>query len=302
MPLHPKARDALDARVAAGARPVSELTPDEARQQSRRLSAVAGPQDRVARVQDRAIPGPSGEIPIRIYFPHLDATLPVLVMFHGGGWVTGSLETYDVTCREYANAADCIVVSVNYRHGPEHKYPAAAEDAYAATLWVSQNAASFNGDPSRVAVGGSSAGGNLAAVVSMMARDRGAPPLVMQLLIVPVIDYSFDTQSYRDNADGYGLTRAAMQWYWRQYLADEHDGAQPYASPIRAKDLRNLPPAFVITTEYDPLRDEGLAYAARLREAGVPVKEKCYEGMIHIYVGPDSTADAAGALRAAFKT
>lgn len=302
MPLHPEAQAALDARVAAGARPIIELTPDEARQQSLRLTVLAGPGKKVARVQDRAIPGPLGEIPVRIYIPRIDASLPVLVMFHGGGWVTGSLETFDVTCREYANAADCIVVSVNYHHAPEHKYPAAAEDAYAATLWVAQKAASFNGDPSRVAVGGASAGGNLAAVVSQMARDRGAPPLAMQLLIVPVIDYNFDTQSYRDNAEGFGLTRAAMQWYWHHYLANEQDGVQPYASPIRAGDLRNLPPAFVITAEFDPLRDEGRAYAARLREAGVPVREKCYDGMIHIYLGTEPTADAAAELRAAFGT
>ena len=198
------------------------------------------------------------------------------------------------------NAAGCVVASVNYRHAPEHKFPIPAEDAYAATQWIARHAPALGGDPERLAVSGSSSGGNLAAVVAQMARDRGGPSLMYQLLVVPVIDHRFDTPSYRENAEGYGLTTVAMRWYWTHYLRNEGDGNHPYASPLRAERLRGLPPAFVATAELDPLRDEGEAYAARLQAEGTPTVQKRYAGMIHGFLGPDANAEMAEALRKAF--
>jgi acetyl esterase/lipase len=303
MPLHPEAQAAMDARDAAGMRPVEELTPEQARAQSIRF-ALLTPGEPVARVRDIAIPGPQSDIPARLYYPildpqrpTLDAPLPIVVFFHGGGWVVGNLETADATCRQWANALKCLVISVNYRHAPEHKYPAAAEDAYAATRWVTENARELQGSPTRLAVAGFSAGGNLAAVVSLMARDRGAPPIALQVLWAPVIDFDFDTPSYSENAEGYVLTRAGMKWFWDHYLNTPAEGAQPYASPIRAADLSNLPPALVLTAEFDPLRDEGKAYEDKLRAAGVPVKFHCYSGMTHAYLGAQALEDVAQAVR-----
>jgi acetyl esterase len=213
--------------------------------------------------------------------PEAASPLPVLVFFHGGGWVIGDLDTHDGICRMIANRANCGVVSVDYRLAPEHKYPAAAEDAYAALLDVHARAEEFGFDGTRIAVGGDSAGGNLSAVVAQMARDRGGPAVAYQALVYPVCDFSFKTGSYRDNAEGYMLTRDSMRWFWGHYLANDADGIQPYASPLRAESLAGLPPALVITAEFDPLRDEGDAYAARLKEAGVAVKHSPYPGMIH---------------------
>jgi len=202
------------------------------------------------------------------------------------------------------NAADCAVVSVEYRLAPEHKFPAAVEDGYAATKWVAQNASNLGVDAARIAVGGASAGGNVAAVVALMARDRGTPRLVYQLLLYPVTNFAFDTPSYQQNADGYMLTKDAMMWCWSLYLRGEADGHNPYASPLRAQDLHGLPPALVVTAEYDPLRDEGELYAARLREAGVPAVCKRYDGMIHgglpMDMGKQAWQEAAAALRSAF--
>jgi len=302
MPLHASAKAFLDDRAAMGVRPVQELSVEQARAQNIHVALAMGPGEPVARTEDVTIPGPLGQIPIRVYAPVEKGTLPVLVYFHGGGWVVGNLDTVDQFCRMIANAAGCIVVSVNYRHAPEHKFPAAVEDAYAGTCWASQNAQTFRGDPARLAVGGSSAGGNLAAAVALAARDRGGPPLSYQLLIVPVIDSAFDTPSYRENAEGYGLTSEGMRWYWRHYLTTDADGRHPYASPLHAPTLRGLPPAFVATAEFDPLRDEGEAYAARLRNEGVPVTHKRYAGMVHGFLGPEANADIAQALRSAFHT
>lgn len=298
MPLHPQAKELVE-QIAAQP-PLETLTIPQARTRAMEIAIRFGPGEPVANVDDRTVPGPGSEIPVRFYTPEGKGPLPVLVFFHGGGWVVGNLETSDFYCRAVANAARCIVASVNYRHAPEHKFPAAVEDAYAATAWIAANARRFNGDPARVAVGGSSAGSNLAAVVAIMARDKGAPRIAFQVLSVPVVDYDFDSRSYRENADGYGLTRKAMQWFWGHYLKSEADGAHPHASPLRAKDFRNLPPAFVTTAEFDPLRDEGEAYAGKLIAASVKVNYKCYEGMVHMFLGPDSIADLATQLRAAF--
>ena len=300
MPLHPLAKAYLEQRDAMGVRPPNELSVEAAREQGVRVALAIGTGEPVAHVEDRFLPGPNGDIPVRLYTPQGQPRFPVLVYFHGGGWVVGNLETVDVFCRMMTNAAGCVVASVNYRHAPEHKFPIPAEDAYAATQWIARHAPALGGDPERLAVSGSSSGGNLAAVVAQMARDRGTPSLLYQLLIVPVIDCKFDTSSYREHAEGYGLTTVAMRWYWTHYLRNEGDGNHPYASPLRAERLRGLPPAFVATAELDPLRDEGEAYAARLQAEGTPTVQKRYAGMIHGFLGPDANAEMAEALQKAF--
>lgn len=301
MPLNPEARKFLDERIAAGSRPVNELTVEQARDQAIKMSALLGPGQSVAHVQESSIRIDDIEIPIRVYVPSGSGPFPVLVYFHGGGWVVGNLDTSDVQCRALTNAAGCLVISVNYRHAPEHKFPAAANDAYAATRYIASHAAEFNGDARRIAVGGSSAGGNLGAVVALMARDQDGPRLAFQLLMVPVIDHNFDSASYRENAEGYGLTREGMLYYWTHYLLDGKDGKNPYASPIRAEQLTGLPPALVITAEFDPLRDEGIAYAARLKEAGVKVTHIHRAGMIHGFLGAEINEMIAGEMRRVFR-
>lgn len=306
MPLDPQVREML--AQMAGQLP-NELKPvaQTRAEMDRGGAVIGGPPEPVARVEDRRFPGPGGEIPVRIYWPEGDGPLPALVYLHGGGWVLGSIVSTDSPCRTIANRGGCVVISVDYRLAPEHRFPAAAEDTYAAVRRVAENAAALGVDPARIAVGGSSAGGNLAAVASLMARDRGGPPIAYQVLIYPVTDYVFDTPSYHENAEGYMLTRNTMIWYWANYLGDEADGRHPYASPARAESLAGLPPALVITAEYDPLRDEGEAYARRLEEAGVPVTLRRYEGMIHgvlsragvLEGGRRALADLGDALRAA---
>jgi acetyl esterase len=252
-----------------------------------------GEPEPVARVEERSLPGPAGAIRVRIYTPKGSGPFPVLVYFHGGGFVLCSLDSHDGICRSLANAGEAVVVSVDYRLAPEHGFPAAPDDCYAATRWVAQHAALLGGDPSRIAVGGDSAGGNLSAVVSLMARDRGDPALRFQLLIYPVTDCDFGTASYRENAEGYFLTTDMMKWFWRQYLADPAEAAEAYASPLRARNLRDLPPALCITAQYDPLRDEGEAYARRLQEAGVAAVLSRYDGMFHGFFGMSAQLDAA---------
>jgi acetyl esterase len=201
---------------------------------------------------------------------------------HGGGFVAGSAALLETEHRRLSADLQCVLVSVDYRLAPEHKFPAAADDCYAAAQWVMNNASLINGDPDRLAVGGDSAGGNLAAVVALMARDRGGPALVFQLLVYPVTDYyTAGTPSYQENADGYFLTRDDMVWFWNHYLNDQSEAASPYACPLRAPSLAGLPPALVITAEFDPLRDEGEMYAARLGESGAAVELVRYDGMIH---------------------
>lgn len=302
MPLNPQAKQVVEMMAAMGV----ELGGDPVAVRAL-LSSFPRPEgEPVARVEDRTIPGPAGEIPVRIYSP--DATpgtpRPVLAWFHGGGWVIGNLDGADPACRMIANAAGCVVVSVDYRLAPEHKYPAAAEDCLAATDWVSANAGSLGADPTRLAVGGDSAGGNLAAVVTQLAKDMGGPAIKFQLLVYPVTDHGFGTSSYQENAEGYLLTKASMEWFWGHYLNHEGEGAHPKASPLRASDLSGLPPAWVITAEFDPLRDEGEAYAAALRAAGVKVEHKRYDGQIHGFFanaviddGIAAVKDAARALR-----
>jgi acetyl esterase len=308
MALDPQAQAVLEQIAALNLPPRWTLSPEEARRQFEARMALVPPGEPVHDVSDRTIPGPAGEIPVRVYRPRDEVPLPALVYYHGGGWVVGSIASHDPTCRALANAAGCLVISVDYRLAPEHKFPAAAEDAYAAARWVVEHATEMGVDPTRVAVGGDSAGGNLAAVVCLMARERGGPPLAFQLLVYPVTDFRFDTVSYRVNGEGYLLTTRDMEWFWNHYLPDPSAGSHPYASPLRAADLRGLPPALVITAEYDPLRDEGEAYAERLRQAGVPVTLARYEGVFHGFFGMGHLLDKARAavrqsgeaLRAAF--
>jgi acetyl esterase len=310
MPIDPQAQALLDQVAASGLPPFGEMTVDQAREAIMGMRELAGPPESVAKVEDRTVPGPAGEIPVRVYTPEGSGPFPVLVYFHGGGWVIGNIETVDAPLRALTNRVGCVIVSVDYRLAPEHKFPAAADDSYAATRYVAEHAAEFGADPARVAVGGDSAGGNLAAVVAQMARDRGGPPLVFQLLIYPVTQHAYDTASYAENGDGYLLTRAAMVWFWDLYLPDEAAGRDPAASPQRAASLRGLAPAFVITAEFDPLRDEGEAYAARLRDEGVAVDARRYDGMIHGFFQMAGVMDqsrqvlddAAAALRSAFQT
>jgi acetyl esterase len=279
--LDPQARAFLDDLKARGVAPLESLSPEANRASMAADAAAQGPPQSLARIEDRCVSGPGGEIPIRIFVPEEPTPMGVLVYFHGGGWVVGNLDTHQHLCADVANAGKCIVVAVDYRLAPEHKFPAAAEDAFAATQWAMHKPGRFGGDPRRVAVGGDSAGGNLAAAVTLMARDQGAPQPAFQLLVYPILDHDYTTPSYQENAEGYYLTRSTMEWFWDCYLADKEDGKHPYASPLRAGDLGGLPPGLVITAEYDPLRDEGEAYARRLIAAGVPATLSRYDGMIH---------------------
>ena len=235
----------------------------------------------VAKVEDIKIPVDGSEITLRLYTPEGEGPFPVIVFFHGGGWVLGDLEIVDPICRSLANSTECLVVSVDYRLAPEYKFPVGIEDCYAATKWVSENITNYNGDPNRIATCGDSAGGNLAAVIPLMAKDRGGPNIAYQIILYGVTDFSFSTKSYLENGKGFYLETTAMHWFADQYFNHDDEKLNPYASPILAKDLSDLPPALVITCEYDVLRDEGEAYAARLKEAGVPVDLIRYDGQIH---------------------
>ncbi len=280
MPVHAEAQQLLAALEAAGLPPFEHMTVPQAREATKGFIDLQGEPEEIA-TEDRTIPGPAGEIPIRVYTPAGEGPKPVIVYFHGGGWVIGELDTVDNPLRRIANRTGAVVVSVDYRLAPEHVYPAAFDDCYAATAWVAEHAAELGGDPERVAVCGDSAGGNLAAAVAIAARDRQGPRLAAQLLIYPVTDFDFTTESYRQNGEGYLLTKGSMQWFWAHYLGAQDLGKDPYACPARADDLAGLPPAFVATAEFDPLRDEGEAYAANLRIAGVDVTAKRYDGMLH---------------------
>lgn len=280
MPVDPKVAKLLAEAERIDPRPLEALSVAEARARGGSVNAApALAPEPVTEVRELVI-DTLPPIAARLYRPR-SGTLPLFVYLHGGGWVVGSVAISDPFCRALANASGCAVVSVEYRLAPEDRYPAAADDAYAATRWSADRAADLGIDATRIAVGGSSAGGNLAAVVTLMARDRGSPKIALQLLHVPVMDHDFDTPSYRANATGYGLTRKGMQWFWNHYAPDTRLREEPYASPLRAKDLSGLPPAHVVTAECDVLRDEGKAYAARLLAAGVPTTYVEYPGMVH---------------------
>ena len=281
--LDPNVRALLDAIAALGDPPIETLSPAEARRfASASLKPVEGVREPVRSVENMLVPGPECEIPVRVYTPEAEAPRPALVFFHGGGWVICDLDTHDVVCSAIARRAGAVVVAVDYRLAPEHKFPAAVVDCYAATEWVASNAARLGIDPSRISVGGDSAGGNLAAVVCLKSRDEKGPRVAGQALVYPVTDLSaFATSSYGEFADGYQLTRAAMEWFRDCYLSNPGDALNPHASPFLARDLTGLPPALIITAECDPLRDEGEAYAKRLIDAGVSTTCTRYAGMIH---------------------
>jgi len=308
MPLDPQAQNVLDVIAELNLPANHTVSPAEARANAQMRPRAQGPE--VTKVEDRTIPGPGPDIPVRIYTPAGAGPFPILAWFHGGGWVIGDLDSADGTARQLTVGANCVTVSVDYRLAPETKFPGAADDCYAATVWAAQHANHINGDASRLAVGGDSAGGNLAAAVSLMARDRQGPALAFQLLIYPVTDCNFTTASYTNNADGYLLSKASMEWYWNHYLSDPSEASNPYAAPLQATDLSGLPPALVVTAEYDPLCDEGEAYGARLKAAGISTVCTRYDGMIHGFFGMWAALDkgqlaiheASAALRKAFGT
>jgi acetyl esterase len=283
MPINPQVQALLDEFSKQGLPPFDQMSVTQARLVALGFRDLQGEPEAIGEVRDIVVPGPAGSLPVRVYHPSPGKSLPLVVYYHGGGWVIGDLEIVDKPCRALANASQCVVASVNYRLSPETKFPGPAEDCYAATKWLAEHARDIGADSRFVAVAGDSAGGNLAAVVALMARDRGAPKISYQLLIYPVTTTAAGNQfaSYTDNAEGYLLTKASMEWFWDHYLASPDDGKNPYASPLQAASLSGLPPAMVVTAEFDPLRDEGLAYARRLQEAGVKVKTSHYDGMIH---------------------
>jgi acetyl esterase len=271
-------------------------------------AARAAPPHEVHAVEDREIPGPAGPLPVRVYRPNAELMLPILVWLHGGGWVTGSLDTHDHLCRMLCDEADVMVVSVDYRLAPETKFPGAADDCVAAWKWINEHAAELGGDRHRIALGGDSAGGNLAAVVALIAREEGLPIPALQLLVYPVTDHEFDSASMIDNATGYFLLTEQMRWFFDHYASAPQDFADWRMSPLRALELSGLPAAVVITAEYDPLRDQGEAYARRLRDAGVPTQAVRAEGLFHGFFGMhtflpparEAWDTAIAALRAAF--
>jgi acetyl esterase len=295
MPLDPQIQALRESRARSGAAPLYTLSVEEARAADLASIRAAGGSPRpVHEVGDLWFPGPGGDLRVRVYRPSDERPLPALLYYFGGGWTLGSIDTADVLCRTLAEEVGCLVVTVGYRLAPEHPFPAAVEDCYAALRWVDAQAAELGADPDRLAVGGDSAGGNLAAAVTLLARDDGDIALAGQLLVYPNTDQLADDASMRDNTDPWLFNHHSVAWYTRHYLTQPQDAANPLASPLRARDLSGLPPALVITAEYDPLRDQGEAYARRLAEAGVPVELSRYPGMAHGFFAMAGTVDAAG--------
>ncbi len=289
MALDPTIRTLLDMAAASGRPAINSLPPPAARQMMRETRPpVQGPFLDSVVSDDRRIPGPAGEIPVRIYRPRSAAAgskLPLLVYFHGGGWVIGDIETHHTMCQRLCEAGSLVVVSVDYRLAPEHRFPAAVDDCWAATVWAAANATALGAEGSKVAVGGDSAGGNLAAVMALMARDRGGVQVGFQLLLYPAVDALANTGSMAMNADGYLLTREAMVWFYDHYIPDAADRSDWRASPLRARSFAGLPPAMVITAGFDPLLDEGRAYAERLAHDGVTVEHVAFGSLIHGFLG-----------------
>ncbi len=264
-----------------GVPPLHRLSLAEARSTYRDICVPDQPPEESTAVREHTIEGPGGVLGLRTYTPDAAGSRPALVFYHGGGWMLGGLDTHDALCQALAAEAGAVVTAVDYRLAPEHRFPAAVEDCYAATRWVAANAERLGADPGRLVTCGDSAGATLAVAVGMLARDRGAPAIDYQVLAYPPTDHSFDTDSYRENAQGYFLTREDMRRFWGGYLRSEADGRHPYASPLRADRLAGLPRTFVLTCGLDPLRDEGGAFADRLSAAGVPTRHVQYDRMIH---------------------
>jgi acetyl esterase len=296
--LEPEVQLALAMLRLNGHRGLDTMTPADARMETARSARIfAGTRIPMARIDALAIPGPAGPIPARLHVPHRLATtarpLPLVVYFHGGGWVVGGFDTHDTTVRFLADRVQAAVLAIDYRLAPEHRFPAAVEDAFAAFAWAAREAAGIGCDPARVAVAGDSAGGNLAAVVSQLAVAAGGPRPALQLLIYPVTDLSTKHPSYQLFSDGFFLTEAEMDWYRGHYLPDETAAHDPRASPLLAADLHGLPPAVVLTAGFDVLRDEGEAYARRLREAGVRVDLRRNDGQIHGFANATGVSPSA---------
>lgn len=295
MPLDPQAKAFLDKMKDVDMPALEDLTLEQIRTLP---TPITGDVEVVARTRNSTVPGIDGnEIPIRIYWPEgwteSAPPAPAFVVFHGGGWVMGTLDLYDSLARSLSNAGSCVVVSVDYRMAPEHRFPAAAEDCHSVTVFVHENSTALGADPNRIFVGGDSAGGNLAAAVSLMARDRGSVTLAGQVLVYPIADCDFETASYIENAEGFFLTRASMKWFWDQYAPDLSERQNPIASPLRAVSLAGLPPAWVMTAGYDPLRDEGEALASRLAADGVPTHLEKFDGQIHGFLRRTDLYDEA---------
>lgn len=298
-------------QLETGSEPLHTLSVAEARRQQKGALTGGDDVEPVDTVRDMAVPVAEREIPVRVYRPSGTEPHPVVVFFHGGGWVLGDLDTHDTLCRVLTNATNAIVISVEYRLAPENPFPAAVEDCYETVAWVAENVESLGATPEQLAVAGVSSGGNLAAAVTHLANDEDGPEIDYQVLMCPVTDFAFDTESYAENKEGYLLSEADMRWFWRHYLPHPLCGNNPYASPLRACDFSAVPPATVLTAGFDPLRDEGRRYAERLRDAGVPVQYRNYEQMIHGFVsrlnGPtklsrarEALADVGSDLRDAF--
>lgn len=288
--LHPQMATAIEDVRHNGLPEWHAMSVDRARRLENEVFAADG-QPAVNRIRDRTIPGPAGDVPVRIYRPDVKTPAPVLVFYHGGGWVLGTLDSVGSICRRLANRTGCIVVSVDYRLAPEHPFPAAVEDAHAALEWVVENAETFSGDSDSVAVGGSSAGGTLAAVAARRARSSKID-IQHQLLLYPITDYTADANPCEDHETGL-LTRSDVEWFWDHYLTDPADGECPAASPLRAEDHSDLPSATVLTCGFDPLCEEGVAYAERLSAAGVAVEHAHYPGMAHGFLSMADSIDAA---------
>lgn len=305
MPLDPLVQAFLDQLNAQPAPPMWQLTAEQAREMFAALMALAGPKDvPIGKTENISIPGPECEIPARIYSPVAAGSdaQPTLIFFHGGGWVIGDLETHDGLCRLFANEGAFKVITVDYRRAPEHPFPAAVEDAFAAASWIEANAAKLGVDPNRIAVGGDSAGGGLAASVAQMAKAAGAPHIGFQLLMFPVTHIGGQTPSLHDFAKGYFLETETLEWFYRQYAPNEKDRTDPRASPLLAEDLSGLPEAYVMLAGYDPLHDEGLYYAEKLRAAGVQVTVADYPDLVHDFIYMQAVLPQAhGAVSAAAK-
>ena len=295
MPVDPQIQALLD--MGTGVPATNTLSVADARALYEARAALMAAPAEVGVVTERAIPGPGGDLTLRIYRPEGPGPFPILAFFHGSGFVLCSLDTHDGMCRNLCAGAGCIVASVDYRLAPEHKFPAGLDDCLVATRWAAAHAAELSADPARIMLAGDSAGGNMAAVTALRVRDEGGPPLAGQMLLYPVTDYHMPgTPSYVENADGYGLTRDTMEWFWAHYLSDAAEADHPHASPLRAPDLAGLPPAYVMSAEYDPLRDEAERYGERLRAACVPAEITRRPGMNHgflFWVGLVGGADTA---------
>lgn len=295
MPLHPQVQAHLERLAGTNFADLHAFAPEQVRQGMRLMAHRVGACETVASVRDRTISTKVGELPVRIYHPQPNQLRPVIVFFHGGGFVLGDLDTHDGLARALANRCGRVVVSVDYPLAPEHKYPAAINAAFAATTWVAEHAAEFGGNGADLAVAGDSAGGNLAAVVALMARDAGGPAIAHQVLIYPDVDFRRSNVSIREFAGRYGnISRATQQWFMDHYLTSEDQKLDPHVSPLLAPSLEHLPTTFIVTAEFDALRDEGEQYGARLRAAGVHTIVNRYDGMIHEFIRwPFDAADRA---------